>query len=117
MEDEIARIVTGMVRWEGVSSQTIEALPKFLQLHRDGNCAQMAYIVFMNEVGMRGDPVSLGVYCALLEGVGVLKEVLAGCPNSVTDSLALGSTLLVLQHFVPAVLCFIKRLNGPIHII
>lgn len=46
------------------------------------------------------DPVSFGVFQALYGAIEQLYYNIIGNPTSVTDNLALGTSLLVMQHIV-----------------
>jgi hypothetical protein len=68
-----------------------------MQLYREGSYIQTPYIVFVNEIMVRAsNPKEL--IAGVVEAARQIVYAVRDMPNSVTDKLALGNTLLVLQH-------------------
>lgn len=87
-----------------------QILPKFLSLFRI-DYSQTAYIIFFNEVALRvPDPVSFGVIYPLLQAVTHLHSNILERPTSMSDNLALGTVLLVLQHIVTVIILLFRFL-------
>lgn len=80
-----------------------------MQIFRE-DYSQSAYIVFINEVAIRmADPI--GIFYPLLEAATHMHCKVLETPTSVTENLALGNILLVLQHILLVTLLLFRFLE------